>query len=205
MKMVADALERLTHNHNPRYKIAVSGSARDNCSPGTHQKAKRLGAEIAKRDIVLITGATTAIPYWACIGAKEEGGISIGISPAVSKIEHTRKYHLPTNYMDLIIYTGFDYSGRNLLMVRSADAAVFVCGRIGTLNEFTIAFEDKKPIGILTGTGGISSEIEELLKTAERGSKNVIYDDDPNRLIDRLVDMIKIAENGNGRSMVQKD
>lgn len=198
-------MKEIQFSQSPRYKIAVSGSARNNCAPGTYHKAKLLGGEIAKRDIVLITGATTSIPYWACIGAKEQGGISIGISPAASKIEHVRKYHLPTNYMDLIIYTGFDYSGRNLLMVRSADAAIFVCGRIGTLNEFTIAFEDKKPIGILTGTGGISSDIKDILDTAERGSGNVIYDDDPAQLVDRLVDLIKLEEKGSSRSIIQKD
>ena len=51
----------------------------------------------------------------------------------------------------MIIYTGFNYSGRNLLLVRSSDAVIFGCGRMGTLNEFTITFEDKKPIGILQG------------------------------------------------------
>lgn len=188
-----------------RYKIAVSGSARNNCAPGAYLKAKLLGHEIAKQNAVLITGATTAIPYWACMGAKEHGGISIGISPAVSKIEHIHKYHLPTNYMDLIIYTGFDYSGRNLLMVRSADAAVFVCGRVGTLNEFTIAFEDKKPIGILTSTGGITTEIKEILDTAEKGSKNVIYDDDPAKLVTRLVEMIKKDEKGSDRDITRQD
>ncbi len=202
--MVSDLARELSYPHAPRYKIAVSGSARNNCAPGAYLKAKMLGHEIAKHDAVLITGATTAIPYWACIGAKEHGGISIGISPASSKVEHIKKYHLPTNYMDLIIYTGFDYSGRNLLMVRSADAAIFVCGRVGTLNEFTIAFEDKKPIGILTGTGGITADIKELLDTAERGSGNVIYDDDPAKLVERLLHLIKKDENIN-HSVVQKD
>jgi len=187
--MAHEVDESLHSSHAPRFKIAVSGSARNNCAPGAYLKAKLLGHEIAKRDMVLVT----------------HGGISIGISPAVSQIEHVHKYHLPTNYMDLIIYTGFDYSGRNLLMVRSADAAIFICGRIGTLNEFTIAFEDKKPIGILTGTGGISSEIHELLDTAERGSKNVIYDDDPSRLVDRLVELIKKEQKGHGRDIARQD
>lgn len=178
----------------PRYKIAVSGSAKNNCAPGAYQKAKILGAELAKRDVVLISGATTDIPHWACIGAKEQGGISIGLSPASSKLEHVKKYHLPTNYLDLIIYTGFDYSGRNLLMIRSADAAIFVCGRVGTLNEFTIAFEDKKPIGILTGTGGISSEIEHILNTSERGQKNVIFDDDPISLVDKILQLVRAED-----------
>lgn len=174
-----------------RYKIAVSGSAKNNCAPGAYQKARIMGQELAKRGVVLISGATTDIPHWAAMGSKEEGGISIGLSPAVSKHEHVKKYKLPTSYMDLIIYTGFDYSGRNLLMIRSADAAIFACGRVGTLNEFTIAFEDKKPIGILTGSGGITTEIESILDTSERGRHNVVFDDDPVRLVDKVLDLVK--------------
>ena len=90
---------------------------------------------------------------WATIGAKEEGGISIGISPAQTELEHVEKYKLPLEYMDLIMYTGSGYSGRNLQLTRTSDAVIVGCGRIGTLNEFTIAFEDDKPIGILEGTG----------------------------------------------------
>lgn len=179
---------------NLRYKIAVSGSAKNNCAPGAFQKSRIIGQELAKRGVVLVTGATTDIPHWAAMGAKEEGGISIGLSPASSKREHERKYRLPNSYMDLIIYTGFDYSGRNLLMIRSADAAIFACGRVGTLNEFTIAFEDKKPIGILTGSGGITTEIESILDTSERGRHNVIFDDDPVRLVDKVLDLIKEHE-----------
>ncbi len=178
----------------PRFKIAVSGSAINNCSPGAYQKSKLVGQEIAKRDAVLITGATTGIPHWAAIGAKEHGGISIGLSPAATKTEHVKKYHLPLNYMDLIIYTGFDYSGRNLLMIRSADAAIFACGRVGTLNEFTIAFEDKKPVGILTGTGGITAELEELLEVAQRGQHNIVYDDDPVQLVDKIVKLLEDSD-----------
>lgn len=169
----------------------MSGSAENNCAPGAYLKTKILGEEIAKRDIVLVTGATTGIPHWATIGAKEKGGMSIGLSPAVSKLEHIKRYHLPVSYMDLIIYTGFDYSGRNLLMIRSADAAIFVCGRIGTLNEFTIAFEDHKPIGILTGSGGISMEMQEILDAGKRGSHNIVFDDDPAELVRKLTILIK--------------
>ena len=123
-----------------QYKIAVSGSASNNCSRGAFKKAYETGRQIALHGAILITGATIGVPAWATRGAKAVNGISIGLSPAVSKQAHVNTYHLPTKYMDLIIYTGFDYSGRNMLMTRSSDAVITVCGRIGTLNEFTTAF-----------------------------------------------------------------
>ena len=115
----------------------------------------------------------------------------IGLSPASTKKEHVNKYKLPLDYLDFIIYTGFSYSGRNLLLTRSSDAVFFVSGRIGTLNEFTIAFEDKKPIGILTGTGGIVEELDEILAIARRGSRNIVFDSDPKRLVAKVLKILK--------------
>ncbi len=139
---------------------------------------------------VVVTGATTGIPYWAAIGAKEAGGISIGISPAASEVSHIKTYRLPVDYFDLIMYTGFEYSGRNLLLVRSSDAIIEICGRIGTLNEFTIAFEDQKPIGVLEGCGGTSDMIKLIIEKGHRGAGKVIYDTDPKALVERLIEVI---------------
>lgn len=174
-----------------KYKICVSGSAEtSSCSPGTLDKAKELGRQIVRQNGVLVTGATTGVPYWAAIGAKEAGGISIGISPAASELEHVKKYRLPIDYFDLIMYTGFEYSGRNLLLVRSSDAIIEVCGRIGTLNEFTIAFEDQKPIGVLNHCGGTSEMIRSIIETAHRGSGKMVYEDDPVQLVKKLIAFI---------------
>ncbi len=174
-----------------KFKICVSGSAANNCGPGAFRKSWEVGREIVKQGAVLVTGATIGIPEWAARGAKSAKGVSIGLSPAGSKREHINKYHLPTSNMDIIIYTGFDYSGRNLLLTRSSDAVIEICGRVGTLNEFTIAFEDKKPIGVLLGTGGAVEEIPHILKVAKRGHKNVIYDTDPKRLIKRVLSAVR--------------
>ncbi|TSC66850.1 MAG: hypothetical protein G01um101472_621, partial [Parcubacteria group bacterium Gr01-1014_72] len=121
-----------------KYKICVSGAAESShCSENAFALAEEMGREIVRQNAVLVTGATSGIPYWAAKGAKEEGGISVGISPAASEVAHIKTYKLPTDYFDLIMYTGFDYSGRNLLLVRSTDAVITICGRMGTLNEFT--------------------------------------------------------------------
>jgi uncharacterized protein (TIGR00725 family) len=174
-----------------QYKICVSGSSVDNCSPGAFKKAEEVGFQIAKQGCVLLTGATIGIPDYATRGAKRGKGMSLGFSPAATKREHLNTYRLPTHNMDLIIYTGADYSGRNLILTRSADAVIEICGRVGTLNEFTIAFEDKKPIGILTNTGGISDEIEYILKVSKRGKKDVLFDPNPASLVAKLIDLLK--------------
>jgi len=187
------------YNHRLKYKICVSGAAATgHCADDANEKAEILGREIARRGLVLVTGATTGAPYWAAKGAKAEGGIVIGISPAVSKIAHIKTYRLPTDYHDLIIYSGFEYSGRNLILTRSADAVITLCGRIGTLNEFTNAFEDGKIQGVLTGTGGTTELIPEIIEKSHRGPGKVVFSKDPAELVDKVLDLIEKEEIKNG-------
>ncbi len=179
-----------------KYKICVSGAAETgHCSKESLEKAEIIGQEIAKRGIILVTGATTGIPYWAAKGAKKAGGIVIGLSPAASKLAHVKVYHLPLDYHDIIIYTGFEYSGRNLLLTRSADGVISICGRMGTLNEFTIAFEEHKPIGVLENSGGIANHLKEIIEKTHRGPGKVVFSSNPGELVDKLLALIIEEEN----------
>ncbi len=183
---------RPTPHIHLKYKICVSGAAETgHCAPDALEKTRELGKEIIQHNAVLVTGATTGAPYWAAIGAKDVNGFVIGISPASSEAEHVQKYELPLDYHDIIIYTGFGYAGRNLLLTRASDAVIVSCGRMGTLNEFTIAFEDNKPIGILTGTGGIADEIDDILNKAHRGRGKVVFDSDPKTLVEKVLEIVK--------------
>ncbi|MBI2623130.1 MAG: LOG family protein [Candidatus Liptonbacteria bacterium] len=185
------------HNHgtNLKYKICISGAAETgHCAPGALEKTEELGRLIAERGMILVTGATTGAPLWAAKGAKQAGGMVIGISPAATKIQHVKSYRLPTEYHDLIMYTGFGYSGRNLLLTRSSDAVLTVCGRIGTLNEFTDAFEDQRVQGVLTGTGGTADMLQEVLDKSHRGYGKVVFESDPEKLLDKVVTLIEAEE-----------
>lgn len=187
------------HSHKLKYKICVSGAAETgHCAPNAHKIAEEVGREIAKRGLVLVTGATTGMPYWSAKGAKAEGGMVIGLSPASSKVAHIKTYRLPIDYHDLIIYTGFEYAGRNLLLTRAADAIITLCGRIGTLNEFTNAFEDEKPQGVLMGMGGITDMIPDIINNAHRGPGKVVFSKNPADLLDKLLDLIEAEETENG-------
>ncbi|HBB65636.1 MAG TPA: hypothetical protein DCZ84_03330 [Candidatus Vogelbacteria bacterium] len=125
------------------------------------------------------------------MAAKEEGGVSLGISPAATEYEHVNDYGLPLEYLDLIIYTGFGYSGRNLLLTRSSDAVLIGCGRIGTINEFTIAFEDGKPVGILEGEWETDEVIKTIIEKGHRGNPKVVYDSNPKKLVEKVLELVK--------------
>ncbi len=181
------------HTHL-QLKFGVSGAAETgHCSKDALEKAKLIGKSIAEAGIVLVNGATTGFPYWAAIGAKEAGGFTIGISPALSEDEHVNFYKLPIDYMDMIIYTASGYSGRDVLLTHSVDAVIIGCGRIGTLHEFTVAFEQRKPIGVLTGTGGTTDMLPDIIRTSSRGADNpnIIFEADPAILVGKLKETIE--------------
>ncbi|OGG51939.1 hypothetical protein A3C18_01720 [Candidatus Kaiserbacteria bacterium RIFCSPHIGHO2_02_FULL_54_11b] len=172
-------------------KIGVSGAAETGaCGLDAYEKAKELGREIARRGGIITTGATTGFPMYSAMGAKDECGFSIGFSPAANEREHVETYKLPLDFMDVVVYTGFGYAGRDLLLVRSSDAMIVGCGRIGTLNEFSIAFEDRRPIGILEGTWETDEILKHVIEVANRPNSKIIYDSDPKAIVERLVDMV---------------
>ena len=174
-----------------KYKIAVSGASQaGHCVKNITALGKEIGRQIALQNCILITGATTGVPNLAAQGAKKAGGVSIGFSPAVSELEHRKVYRLPLEFYDVVVYTGFDYAGRNLLMVRSSDATIIIDGRMGTLNEFTIAFEDNRPIGVLIGTGGTADMIKNIVKNSHRGPGKIVYDSDPKKLVSKVIKLI---------------
>ena len=179
------------HGHI-KLKIGVSGAAETgHCGLNALDKAKELGREVIRQGGILITGATTGFPLWAAMGAKDEQGISIGLSPAVNEKDHVEGYRLPLDYMDLIIYTGFGFPGRDLLFTRSCDAIIIGCGRIGTIHEFTIAFEDGKPMGVLEGPWTMAEQIKDMIAKGNRPAEKVIFDDDPKRLIEKVIKMVE--------------
>ena len=185
---------------HPKYKICVSGAAEtDHCGESALTAAEELGREIVRHNAVLVDGATTGFPYWGAKGAKEEGGIVVGFSPAAGEKEHTEFYKLPTDYHDLIVYTGFAYSGRNLILTRASDAVVVGCGRMGTINEFTVAFEDRKPIGILKGEWETDEMLTLLIEKSHRGHEMeglIVFESDPKILLDKIIGIID-AHKGN--------
>ncbi len=174
-----------------QYSICVSGAANGLTVEAAKGLAARLGAAIAKRGHITTTGATVGLPYAAAKAAHDAGGTSIGFSPATNVREHMRKYRLPRESFDFINYTGMQYVGRDFQLIQSADAVITVGGRFGSLHEFVTALEAHKPCGILINSAGAADIIPELMKVLELPRKHlVIYDENPENLIERIVDIL---------------
>lgn len=174
-----------------KYQICVSGAASGETVHASHQLAFELGKAISKRGKTLTTGATVGLPHYAAMGAVSvtgKRGISIGFSPASSFREHVATYRLPTKEFDYINFTGMEYVGRDVHLVRSSDAIITVGGRMGSLHELSTALESRKVCGVLLGSGGLADYTKTLLENIEApGAKEIIYDTDPDRLVEAII------------------
>lgn len=183
---------------NEKLTICVSGAARGATVDLDYKLAFELGRQVALSGHNLITGATIGLPDWAAQGAKSVDGMSIGISPAASYKEHTKKYHLPVTSYDFILYTGLHYVGRDALLVQSSDAILSIGGRMGTVHEFATAIEAHIPVGVLKDAGGVGDDFEHLMLAAGMchdglcdGKHDVYFEDDPEKLVKRIIKMIE--------------
>ncbi len=122
-------------------QIGVIGGGE--CPPDLYEIAQEVGGEIAKRGFSLVCGGLSGVMEAACRGAKEVGGITIGILPASDRRD-------ANPYVDIVIPTGLGHA-RNIIVVHASDALVAIDGGAGTLSEIAIALKVGKPIvGIRT-------------------------------------------------------
>lgn len=158
--------------------------------------AEGLGAALARAGCILITGATTGLPDLIARAFHSHGGVfAIGISPATNRAEHSERFKLPHDGVDAIIYTGFGLKGRNVINVRSADIIVLFGGATGTLNEFTIAYDEGKIIGVLEGSGGVTEHIAEIIEFCKKPTLGaVIFDTEPERLLEKCLKALSSLE-----------
>ena len=183
-----DCSENKTSMNISRIKVGVMGSAGGSIDADVVSRCTELGRAIADEGCAILTGGCPGLPHYAVIGCKQNGGLTVGVSPAIGLDEHVNVYHSPTDHIDVMIYTGSGLMGREVIGVRSCDIVIIVGGRSGTLGEFAIAYDEGRPIGVLSGTGGVADHIDDILPIIQKetGSR-IVYDEDPRRLVQRCV------------------
>lgn len=172
-----------------KYSLCVSGAAGGPVVEQSKEKAYQLGAAIARAGHILTTGATIGLPFFAAQGAKDEGGLSIGFSPAANLREHISKYQFPLGVFDYINFTGMDMVHRDVHLVTSSDAVLTVGGRTGSLHEFTNALESAIPCGVLIGSGGAADIIPDIVERLglTKSGQLVLFDSDPAQLVAKII------------------
>lgn len=121
--------------------ISVIGAG--SCDKEIYRIAEEVGRLAAEKGAAIITGGLGGVMEAASKGAKEAGGITVGILPGVHKEEANR-------YVNVPVTTGIGHA-RNVIVARSGDAVIAIAGELGTLSEIAISLKIGKPvIGIKT-------------------------------------------------------
>ena len=135
--------------------IGVMGGSK--ASPEVCETARRLGALIAERGWILLNGGRDAgVMAASAAGAKEAGGLVIGILP-----DTTTARAAPD--LDVAIVTGMG-DARNVINVMSADVVIACSGALGTLSEIVLALKREKHVILLGFDAG-----PEIGRFARRG------------------------------------
>jgi uncharacterized protein (TIGR00725 family) len=172
--------------------VGVMGSAQETFTEaeraGLAAVAEGLGQAIVDHNCILMSGETAGLPELVAEAVHKHGGFTVGVSPAQSFEEQQERYGIPRHGSDVVIYTGFGYKGRNVINIRSSDIVVIFRGSIGTLNEFTIAYDEGKIIGILEGTGGVADQVREIVRTLPKPTPAALFfERDPAVLLARCL------------------
>lgn len=170
-------------------KIAVFGLSSEALTAKNKTDAYEIGKKIAESGCMLITGLAKGITEFATKGAKSSNGIVIGINPYQNASDN--KLNVSYTNTDLIINTGFQDRGRNVISVRTCDAMIVINGNFGVLNEITIGVGEDKPIIVIKNSGGVAEIIENIflhLKPDYKKFKMVDTVDEVMPTVLRLID-----------------
>jgi len=170
----------------------IGKSARDASDPVPPEAltaAEEVGRLLAEAGAVVVSGGLSGVMEAVSRGAKRGGGLTIGILPGFDKREANQ-------FVDIAFTTGMGYM-RNTLNVRVADAVIMISGGIGTLNELTVAYEDK-PTVILEGTGGWADRMREVAYRGvhlDEAGRNVLrYASTPKEAVDLALELARTDE-----------
>ncbi|HET6458858.1 MAG TPA: TIGR00725 family protein [Nitrosopumilaceae archaeon] len=131
-----------------KIQILVIGHNENGSTPEVEKIAYETGLEIAKSGAVLITGGLGGVMHAACHGAKDGGGLTVGIIPQNDP-------SFANEYCDIVIPTGIGLA-RDFLNALSGDGVIIIGGGSGTLSETCAAYMYKKPIAAIKNSGGIA-------------------------------------------------
>lgn len=196
---MANPIKHLPPAKGERIVFGVMGGAGSGTPAKVNKMLFDLGGQVASGGHVVLTGAAPGLPDHSVKGAKAKGGLTVGISSFRTMADHT-KSGSPTNF-DVLQLTSLppalrgqnrpNFMGREIDNIERSDVIVIAGGRFGTLGELSIALEERRPIGVLTGSGGVADIVKDVVKASQRAGKGpgapVIYDSNPKRLVTRLI------------------
>ena len=165
-----------------KFQILVIGNNDNGCTPELEKIAYETGIEIAKSNSILITGGLGGVMKAASKGAKESGGLTVGIIPQNDMSE-------ANEFCDVVIPSGIGLM-RDFLNALSADGVIAIGGGAGTLSEICAAYMYSKPIVVLKNSGGTSTKFADQYLDHRKNVK-IIGVDTPKEAVELIFKEIK--------------
>jgi len=135
--------------------IGVMGPGERSATADDLLTAYKIGRGVAELGAVLLSGAMTGIMEESARGAKESGGLTIGLAPGIDKTA-------VNPYIDVAVMTGM-HSGRNFVNITSSDIVVFITvNSAGTLSELAFAVQLEKPSIVIGAPDSLKQYITDL-------------------------------------------
>ncbi len=154
-------------------------------------KARTLGKAIARRGHVLITGGDGGLMRAVSEAAFREGGTTVGIiALEMEGIGGAHPWHNP--YNRVVIRSGQSFTSRSSIVVRSSDALILVAGGVGSLTEVAMAYNMKKPVVVLKGTGMMADRLMELFPEGFLDHRKLVhlrFEEDPEKAVDLAAEL----------------
>jgi len=142
--------------------------AKDSPDPAVYAAAEEVGRLLASMGLTVVTGGKGGVMEAAARGAKQAGGITVGIVSGAAR-------GTANDYTDVEIPTGMASAGFDeVLLVGMCDALIVICGGAGTLEEIVLAYRNRKPIVILAGTGGWADAVADTYLDERKSQKTTV-------------------------------
>jgi len=178
-----------------KYKIGIYGSYITE-SEEAIRVAQELGNTLAQRNMIVVTGGGSGMPYVVAQMAKQKGAEVWGFTSEYTEEEQKVAYpldditiydhlfYVPKQYdhpfsLDHKLSPPRDWSARlkyrNVVSTIHVDAGIIISGGWGTMNEFTNLLYDGKPVGVLLGTGGLADELLDWFPRLRKKSESTVH------------------------------
>ena len=145
-------------------RIGVMGPAV--CSPDLYNLAREVGFLIGKRGALLICGGLTGVMEASARGARDGGGITIGILPGSNPAE-------ANPYIDIPIATDLG-NARNVINILTSQVVIAIHGSYGTLSEIALAMKCGIPVVSLQSWGLVPPEGGEVPIATARSAAEAV-------------------------------
>ncbi len=132
---------------NARKKKRISIIGAGACGPDTAELARTMGRLTAEAGYAIVCGGLGGVMREACAGAKEAGGLTIGVVPDTDR-------ESANEFVDIPIATGLGIM-RNALVVANGDIVLAISGEAGTLSEIAMALKTGKTVVALGKWSGL--------------------------------------------------